>query len=272
MMESTTKPCRYKIAGVKFDLIDYSQAYKKTLHWIEHDEHRLITFTNPHCVMMCARSPEGIGRATQKAGLTLPDGVGIILAAHLLGYPHRGRVTGPAFMLKTCDWGRSAGLRHFFYGGAEKVAERLAKHLTHLYPGMAVAGHFSPPFHPLSSMEKSSILKMINASQPDIVWVGLGAPKQECWMLENLGRVNAPVMIGVGAAFDFHSGTRPWSPAWARRLGVEWAFRLFLEPRRMWRRNLDSPHFIGKVLVQCLDNFISGEHLLRRGKKRDETA
>jgi N-acetylglucosaminyldiphosphoundecaprenol N-acetyl-beta-D-mannosaminyltransferase len=155
-------------------------------------------------------------------------------------------------MLNVCDDGRALGHRHFFYGGGEGIAERLGDVLTRQFPGLNVVGTYCPPFRDLTPEEDNEIVSKINATKPDIVWVGLGAPKQEKWMASHLGRIHAPAMIGVGAAFDFHTGNVPWAPRWMRRSGLEWAYRLFAEPRRMWRRNLDSPLFLGRILTQSI--------------------
>jgi len=199
--------------------------------------------------MLCQRDLE-MQKATQAADMVMPDGVGIILAARLLGYPHNGRVTGPELMLKLCDWGREHGYRHYFYGGAEGIAETLKEKLCREYPGLQVVGTYTLPFRTLSPQEDRAIVERVNSTQPDILWVGLGAPKQEKWMLQHLGRIQATAMIGVGAAFDFHSGRVKWSPTWMRKLGLEWVYRLAQNPRRMWRRNLDSPLFLSKVIWQ----------------------
>ena len=153
-------------------------------------------------------------------------------------------------MLKLCDWGRKKGYRHFFYGGGEGIADKLAERLSHEYPGLNVSGTFGPPFRQVTYEEDQSIVEKINATRPDIVWVGLGAPKQERWMAKHVGRIKAAAMIGVGAAFDFHSGNVKWAPTLIRRLGLEWAYRLIQEPKRMWRRNLDSPLFLSRVVGQ----------------------
>ena len=163
------------------------------------------------------------------------------------------------FPLKLCDWGREKGYRHFFYGGAKGVADTLAERFTQDYPGLKVAGTYCPPFRLLSEQEDREIVDHINAAKPDIVWVGLGAPKQEKWMATYLGRIKATAMIGVGAAFDFHSGNVKWAPDWIRRIGMEWAYRLALEPKRMWRRNLDSPLFLSKVIAQKINLLIARE-------------
>lgn len=174
------------------------------------------------------------------------------LAARLLGYPHHGRVTGPTLMLKLCDWGREPRFRHFFYGGASGVAETLAERLTAQFPGLEVAGTCCPPFRELHPAEDAQMVRRINEAKPDIVWVGLGSPKQEKWMADHVGRIEAAALIGVGAAFDFHSGRVKWAPAWIRKMGIEWAYRLAREPKRMWRRNVNSFVFLAKVLQQRL--------------------
>lgn len=238
------------ILRVKFDLIAYNVAMETIERWRRNQERHYVTLTNPHSVMMCGRNKE-MREATEMAGITLPDGVGIILAASLLGYPHDGRATGPTLMLKLCDWGRKHGYRHYFYGGNEGIAEKLAEKLSRDYRGLQVAGTCSPPFRPLSPQEDRAITERINSTEPDIIWVGLGAPKQEKWMAEHTGRIQSTAMIGVGAAFDFHSENIRWTPPLIRRLGLEWAYRLAQNPRRMWRRNLDSPLFLSKVIWQC---------------------
>jgi N-acetylglucosaminyldiphosphoundecaprenol N-acetyl-beta-D-mannosaminyltransferase len=242
---------KQSILGIGFDLVDYRAVFETFNRWRITGLRCYVSITNPHSVLLCHRD-ERMLRATSSADMTLPDGVGIILAANLLGYANRGRVTGPSLMLKLCDWGRTYKLRHYFYGGAEGVARTLAANLTKKYRGLRIAGTFSPPFRALSGDEDRQIVREINRARPDILWVGLGAPKQEIWMHEHLGRINATAMIGVGAAFDFHAGTVRWAPAWVRKAGFEWAYRLAREPRRLWRRNLDSPVFLAKVIWQRL--------------------
>ena len=238
------------VAGVSFDFVLMRQVIDAVEQWRRRGNRSYIVLTNPHSVMLCRRD-EQMRRATLAAGLTLPDGVGVVLAANLLGYGRQHRVTGPALMLDLCDRGRERGLRHFFYGGSEGVADELARRLSKEFPGLNVVGTMSPPFRKLSEDEDRAAIAEINATKPDIVWVGLGAPKQEKWMREHLGRIHATAMIGVGAAFDFHSGNVQWAPWWVPHFGVEWAYRLMLEPKRMWRRNLDSPIFLAHVLMQA---------------------
>src|SRR5439155_3417475 len=133
----------------------------------------------------------------------LPDGIGISLAADLLSYEHSGRLSGPELMLYLCDRGRQHELTHYFRGGGEGVAEKLAAELSSRYPGLRVAGYATPPFGQIGAAEDAALVRKINDARPDIVWVGLGAPKQEKWMAAHLRKIEAPAMIGVGAAFDF---------------------------------------------------------------------
>ncbi|MEN6428947.1 MAG: WecB/TagA/CpsF family glycosyltransferase [Phycisphaerales bacterium] len=240
----------YNILGTRFSLLSYRDVMRTVAGWRDDREQHYITLTPPHSVLMCRRDSR-LHEATEAASLTLPDGVGIILASKLLGYPHRGRVTGPTLMLRLCDWGREEGLRHYFYGGAPGVAEALAHRLEQRYSGLKVVGTCSPPFREMTPAEDAQTGNRINRAEPDVVWVGLGSPKQEKWMAEHLGRLDVAAMIGVGAAFDFHSGRVKWAPEWIRNVGVEWAYRLATEPKRMWRRNVDSFIFLAGVLHQC---------------------
>ncbi|MBN1346451.1 MAG: WecB/TagA/CpsF family glycosyltransferase [Phycisphaerae bacterium] len=242
---------RRSVLGVEFDFIDDEAALASIRRWLREGTPRYVTHTNPYSVGLCHRDAD-MRRATSLAGLTLPDGVGIIWAANQLGHPHRGRVAGPSFMLKVCDRGREHGYRHFFYGGGEGVADRLAERLCQRFPGLSVAGTYCPPFRPLTRQEDDEIVATINQARPDVLWVGLGAPKQEKWMLEHVGRIDRAVMVGVGAAFDFHSGNVRWAPPLVRRLGLEWAYRLTQEPKRLAGRNIYNIIFAAKVMSERL--------------------
>lgn len=240
---------RTDILRVTFDLIDYDDAAETIERWRQTGQRRYVAMVNPYSMVQCHRDRQFL-QAIDRADMKLPDGVGIILAANLLGYRHQGRVTGPMLMLKLCDWGRRYGYRHYFYGAGRGVPEKLAAQLAKKYPGLKIAGAYSPAFRALTSQETDRIIEMINSSHPDIVWVGLGTAKQEKWMAEHIRKIKAPIMIGVGAAFDFHSGRVKWAPGWVRKLGLEWAYRLIQDPKRMWRRNLDSLVFLTKVTYQ----------------------
>jgi N-acetylglucosaminyldiphosphoundecaprenol N-acetyl-beta-D-mannosaminyltransferase len=202
--------------------------------------------------MECHRD-EALRRIYNHAGLSAPDGVPLVWLSHLAG--HRGvrRVYGPDLMLSLCERSTSKGYRHFLYGGAEGVAERLRTNLQHRFPGIRIVGSFEPPFRELTLEEDGQVVRLINQGNPDVIWVGLGTPKQERWMAAHLGRLNAPILVGVGAAFDFHAGVKKQAPVWMRRTGLEWFFRLLSEPRRLGRRYLlYNPQFVGLVLLQAL--------------------
>jgi N-acetylglucosaminyldiphosphoundecaprenol N-acetyl-beta-D-mannosaminyltransferase len=242
---------KQNIVGVGVHLTTYEEVVRMIQAWKDEGRREYVVVVNPHSVMMCHRDRD-MGWATRNAALTLPDGVGITLAARMLGYQHCGRVTGPALMLRLCECGRRYQLRHYFYGAAEGVSECLAERLCGAYPGLQVAGTCAPPFRPPTREEDEQIVRLINSAHPDIVWVGLGAPLQEKWMAEHVGRISAAALIGVGAAFDFHSGHVKWAPHWIRTAGLEWAFRLAGHPGRLWRRNVDSPLFLISVTWQLL--------------------
>jgi N-acetylglucosaminyldiphosphoundecaprenol N-acetyl-beta-D-mannosaminyltransferase len=248
-LDATCAHTSRPVLGVGFDLVSYEDVLQAIENWRAKGQRHYVTLTPPYSVVMCCRDNE-LKEATQSATLTLPDGVGIILAALLLGYPHHGRVSGPTLLLKLCDWGRAQGLRHFFYGGAPGVADALVLRLSARFPGLTIAGTSCPPFRPLTPEEDRELVQRINETKPDVVWVGLGSPKQEKWMASHVDRIEAAALIGIGAAFDFHSGRVNWAPAWMRKMGMEWAYRLAHEPKRMWRRNVNSFVFLARVLHQ----------------------
>ncbi len=239
------------VLTVPLDFLHSAAVLESVEDWRVRRRQSYITFVNPHSVMLCGRDDE-MHSAIVRAGLRLPDGIGIIAAARMLRYRHCGRLTGSELMLRLCADGREHGYRHYFYGGQPGVAERLAAELTGRAPGLNVIGCCCPPFRQLTEQEDSAIVDEINSLAPDIVWVGLGAPKQEKWMAAHVGRLHATALIGVGAAFDFLSGNIMRAPEWMRNAGLEWAFRLLQNPRRLWRRNLDSPLFLAAVIRQTL--------------------
>jgi N-acetylglucosaminyldiphosphoundecaprenol N-acetyl-beta-D-mannosaminyltransferase len=152
-------------------------------------------------------------------------------------------------MLEVCSRAARRGWTSYFYGGREGVPEKLARRLSGRFPGLEVVGTLSPPFRELSAEEDVLAVDQINQADPDLVWVGLSTPKQERWMASHLGKLRAPVLVGVGAAFDIHAGLLPQAPLWMQRSGLEWAYRLYREPRRLWRRYLkNNPRFLARVM------------------------
>lgn len=245
-------PPRVNILGVGISTINMDIALEVIEGWIAHRGSHYVCVTPVHSVMECQRDPE-LRRIYNASGMTTPDGMPLVCLSRLRGYHYVDRVYGPDLMLALCERSVTCGYRHFFYGGAEGVPEQLAAFLQGSFAGLQVVGTYSPPFRPLTLEEEEEIVRMINKATPDIVWIGLGAPKQERWMAAHVGRLMAPVLIGVGAAFDFHVGRKKQAPRWMQRNGLEWLFRLLTEPRRLWRRYLiNNPLFVLLVLAQAL--------------------
>lgn len=243
---------RVNILGVGVSAITMDEALATIEGWIASREHQYICVRDVHGVMKSQRDAT-LRQIHNAAGLVTPDGMPLVWLARLKGFRHVERVYGPDLMLACCQLSISRGYRHFFYGGAEGVAQRLASRLRERFPGLAIAGTLSPPFRLLEPNEDEETVRNINQTHPDIVWVGLGTPKQERWMSAHVGRLDAPVLVGVGAAFDFHAGVKAQAPRWMRRAGLEWLFRLLAEPRRLGPRYLlNNPWFIWEVFLQSI--------------------
>ncbi len=242
---------KVNVLGVGVSAIDMAQALDTIECWLARREQHYVCVTGVHGIMESQRD-EALRRIHNRAGLVTPDGMPLVWLSWLNGRSHVERVYGPDLMLTCCERSVARGYRHFFYGGGEGVARRLADRLCSRYPGLNVVGTGTPPFRPLSAAEDQAIVREINGAGPDIIWVGLSTPKQERWMDAHVGHLRAPVLIGVGAAFDFHAGLKKQAPRWVRQSGFEWLFRLATEPRRLWRRYLrNNPAFIGRVLLQA---------------------
>ncbi len=201
---------------------------------------------------VCAARDRRVRQALEEADFCLPDGVATTWGARLLGERLPERLTGPSVMLEVCRHGLAKGYRHFFYGGAPGIPERLSQRLCERFAGLQVVGTCSPPFRELTPGEDAGIVEMINRCDPDIVWVALGAPKQEVWTSNHLGRLSAPLILPVGAAFDFHSGNKKRAPLWIRNLGFEWLFRMLTEGRQVFLRYARNvPRFLAMILRQA---------------------
>ena len=256
-MEATIKQSKQKIQranilGVEVSAINMTIAMDSIRGWINGGQQHYVCVTPVHALMDFRRDPDLL-RIVNQSGLTTPDGMPLVWVLKLMGFQHVERVYGPDLMLEVCRMSQDTGYRHYFYGGVESVPETLCQNLLKRFPDLEIAGTFSPPFRPLSADEDRRVIERINSADPDIVWVGLGAPKQERWMAEHLGKINAPVMIGVGAAFDFHAGLKKQAPRWMQRCGLEWFFRLITEPKRLWKRYaVNNPLFLLLLLTQVL--------------------
>jgi N-acetylglucosaminyldiphosphoundecaprenol N-acetyl-beta-D-mannosaminyltransferase len=223
------------ILGVNVSAITPDDAVATIDHWISERINNYVCITGVHGIMESRRS-ELLRGIHNKAGMVTPDGMPLVWFARLLGRDRTRRVYGPDLMRRLTAVSSPRGYRHFYYGGAEGVANRLKEVMTRSHPRLDVAGVICPPFRELTADEDNDVVRAINEAHPDIVWVGLSTPKQELWMASHLGRLDAPVMIGVGAAFDFLAGTKRQAPVWMQQHGLEWLFRLCSEPRRLWRR------------------------------------
>ena len=193
-----------------------------------------ICITNTESMYHATRNADHMA-FIQGAGFSLCDGVGVIAAGYFWGLKIK-RYNGPILQLDCSNYGQSRGWRHFYYGGKEGVADLMAAKLKEQFPQLNVVGTYCPPFRTLTPAEDDDVVAMINATRPDIVWVGLGLLKQEDWVAKHLNRINAPWMVPVGAAFDYHSGAIPWAPASLRAVGLEWVYRLILQPKLRAKR------------------------------------
>ena len=229
------RAARFDVMGVPVSAIDLDEAEATIEGWIDGHERRYICITGVHGVVESRTDPE-LRRSFRQAGLVTPDGMPLVWIAWLRGLAHVRRVYGPDLMLRMSARSARAGRRHYYFGGAEGVGERLRRRLTERNPDLVVVGHATPPYRPMTPEEEEGALAAINAARPDILWIGLSTPKQDLWMLRYRDRLDVPVIIGVGAAFDFLSGTKKQAPSWMRGTGLEWLFRLLSEPRRLFAR------------------------------------
>ena len=217
------------------DVLAFEDAVDTVVGWMDDPSSRTAHFCNVH-LTVTAHDSVGLLETLERGSLNATDGMPLVWMARRLGV--RGdRVPGPDLMLAVMDRGRARGARHYLYGGAPGVAEALERRLLADLPGLHVAGVFSPPFTPQAELLDVDLAR-IQATVPDYVWVGLGAPKQEFWVEEARDRLHAAGILAVGAAFDFHSGSKRRAPRWMQRTGLEWLYRLASEPRRLWRRYL----------------------------------
>jgi len=242
---------RVGILGLEIDAINMEETLALFDGWISRREHQYVCVAAAHTVMSCYHDPE-LMDIFNASSLTVPDGMSIVWLLKLYGNLNVSRVYGPDLMLSVAERSLQYGWRHFLYGGEEGVPEALKEALEVKYPGIQIVGTYSPPFRTLTQQEDAAITEQINILQPDIVWVGVGTSKQEKWISRHLGRINAHVMIGIGAAFDFVSGRKPQAPRWMQRVGLEWIFRFFTEPVRLFPRYAEYPMFMVLALAELL--------------------
>ena len=239
---------RVNVLGVEVSAINMPMAIDVISGWVDSESREYVCVRDVHGVVKALDDPE-LRRIHNSSGLVTPDGMPLVWAGRYAGADWVERVYGPDLMLEICSRSVERGWSHYFYGAGPGVAEELSASMTQMYPGLEVVGTHSPPYRELTDEEVDETAEMINRSGADFVWVGLSSPTQERWMDRFRSRLEAPVIIGVGAAFDLHAGRVVQAPKWIQRSGLEWAFRLAVEPRRLWRRYAVSiPRFVWRIL------------------------
>jgi N-acetylglucosaminyldiphosphoundecaprenol N-acetyl-beta-D-mannosaminyltransferase len=202
---------------------------------------------------MEAQSDSEFRHILNHAFINTPDGMPMCWVGHLQGFTQIDRVYGPDFMTAMCRLSVERGYRHFLYGGQPGVAELLKKALQSKFPGLEVAGTYTPPFRSLTPQEEEEVLTQVRESKPHILWVGLSTPKQERFMAQYIDCLQVPLLVGVGAAFDYHTGRIRDCSHWIKRAGLQWLHRLLQDPRRLWKRYLrNNPAFIWNIVLQAL--------------------
>ena len=237
---------RIEILGIGVHPQTLADAVEAIGRWIDRREANYVCITGVHGVVESQEDAD-LRRIHNEAGMVTTDGMPLVWLSRRLVPPGTRveRVYGPDLMLAVVDRSQQTGWRHFLYGSTTETLERLESNLRARFPNARLVGSYSPPFRPLSGPEEHDLAERVAAAAPDIVWVGLSTPVQERWMADHVGRLAAPVLVGVGAAFDFHAGVKRQAPRWVQRSGFEWAYRMAREPRRLARRYLKSnPRFV----------------------------
>jgi N-acetylglucosaminyldiphosphoundecaprenol N-acetyl-beta-D-mannosaminyltransferase len=247
------------ILGVPVALTDYVSALRVMDTLVDTRERGYVCAAPVHALMVAQDDPEMLS-ALRGSTLVVPDGMPLVWAANLLGERLEDRVYGPELMLRYSDRCAERGHRVWLYGGRDQGSlVQLALSMRRRHPGIKIVGGYSPPFRALTPDEEDAIVEQINAAKPDVLWVGIGVPKQEKWMAHMRERLDVPVMCGVGAAFDFHAGRVPQAPRWMQERGLEWIYRIAQEPRRLLPRYLYfNPRFVAAFARQYLAERRSG--------------
>lgn len=241
-----------RILGVRVHMVQIPEVVAVMSHWLSDERQKChhVVNTGMHGIMQ-GRKDKDFKAILNSADLFFPDGIAVILIGRCRGFRIKKKGIGPELLREFCKVSANNGYKNFFYGDTADTLETLVTNLRKEFPDLQVAGKYSPPFRPLSREEDDEVVQMINEAQPDVLWVGLGCPKQERWIYEHKDKLNVPVAIGVGAYFKFFSGGVRRAPSWVGNLGFEWLWRLLHEPRRVWRRVMfDGPWFIALALLE----------------------
>lgn len=240
------------VLGVKVSAVDLKLAVELAERWIASGRRAYICVTGVHGVMEAQTDTEFRG-ILNSAAINVPDGMPMSWVGWLQGFHKMDRVFGPDLMAALCAVSVQRGYRNFLYGGKPGVAQLLSEKLQYRFHGLQVAGTYTPPFGPITLEQERRVCEMVHESKPHIMWVGLSTPKQERFMAQYINRLQVPLLIGVGAAFDYHTGQIRDCSAWIKRAGLQWAHRLMQDPRRLGRRYLrNNPLFLWKIAGQFL--------------------
>ncbi|HZX08893.1 WecB/TagA/CpsF family glycosyltransferase [Kribbella sp.] len=243
-----TAAARVDVLGIHVSVTNLDHTVGTFAGWIERGERQLVCVSDMNALLH-ARADARLTEVYNTSGLTVPDGMPLVWAGKKAGFTEMDRVAGPDLLERVLAEAADRGWTQYFYGGANGVAEELRERFQERHPALKVVGVECPPYRAVTEAEDAATVARLNEARPDIVWVGLGAPKQERWMADHRDRLNAAILIGVGAAFDFHTGRLDRAPRWMQRAGLEWSYRLYKEPRRLWKRYvLGIPRFLLGVL------------------------
>lgn len=246
---------RFSLLGININPLLHKQILTLIALWIKtRSLGNRIVVANTHVIMEC-RQNSLVSEAVNTATLVIPDGMPLVVLSRWRGFPLRERADGPGLMTIALNQEPYKSWRHYFYGSTPEVLSVLRAR----YPDTRIVGQSAPPFRQLTPEEDAYEISQINSAAPDILWIGLGCPKQEIWMYEHQKKLNVPVMVGVGQAFDILAGVKPRAPRWMQNAGLEWLYRLIHEPHRLWKRYLIyNPWFIWLVLKEQLHRFFKG--------------
>ncbi len=245
-------PPRVNVLGVGISVLNLDSAVSTLAAALAEGRRGYVCVTGVHGVMESQADPE-LRRLHNASLLTTPDGMPMVWAGRLAGHRTMSRVYGPELMEKVLAWSQHSGSTHFFYGGNTGVAEELQARLEQRFPGIRIVGTYTPPFRPMTAAEETALVEQVAAVKPDFFWVGLSTPKQERFMAAYGPRLDTRILLGVGAAFDFHAGRVVQAPRWIQRSGFEWLYRTGREPRRLWKRYAtNNPRFVWRFGLQLL--------------------
>jgi len=237
------------VLGVRVDPVDLEVALQRAAEFLQRRQKAYVCAVSVHGVLEARRDPH-VAQAFADAGMVIPDGRPIVWVGRIQGWRGIDQVTGPDLMSAMFSRPEFAGYSHFLYGGKDGVAQELAEVWTRRVPGTRIAGTFTPPFRDLSLSEEAELIEWLHRCRPDILWVGISTPRQELFMRRLLAQLDHGLLLGVGAAFDFHTGRLRNCAPWIKRIGLQWLHRLVQDPRRLWRRNLLNATFLWHITLQ----------------------